>query len=186
MKRLRLFFLLVCKIENLHSKPPLGKMRLHAAGILFCDTKMVLLGRKKGLWTGFGGSLYPREEPSHGAVREILEEIYGLFHAEDMVQKVLSFIPLGTPLSYSKGYVLYTLPFSALEEMSQLIAFAPHFPQGEIPKTLPNFLRAFRPLPHSEIHRLQCFSFSALEKRTDIDLNLRLDLVSCAKWKVNK
>jgi hypothetical protein len=162
-------------------------MAVRGAGILFSQRGYVLLGQKsygklEGKWSGFGGSLNPGERPSHGAVREILEEVYGIHNEESLVQDVLQKMPLRAS-SYRKGYALYRLNFDHLNHISRLInqrqVKAPNYGGFTVPQNIEDLAASFQPPRGSEFSKLAFFlenEIKATGKVKGIDPEIVRDL----------
>jgi hypothetical protein len=85
-------------IENNHT----------GAGILFYKNNHFLMGFSYHLkkWSGFGGKIEPEDKsPIHTAVREVVEEIFGI-QAEPFIINILSYIQIRREIN-RKGYILY-------------------------------------------------------------------------------
>lgn len=155
------------------------------AGILFSNISSILLGRKadgnlRGMWSGIGGSLKRGEPAARGAVREVLEEIYGIHNNRALVNEILRTIPL-EPLIFSHGYVVYHLNFKYLNLISAIIrrrnVRAPYYPDG-IPPTTHGLINEFQPTYRSEFVELDLFPkrIEQLVAHKDIDPHVLHDL----------
>jgi hypothetical protein len=159
---------------------------MKSAGILFSNQSLILLGRKtggklKGMWTGIGGMLERGERPEVGAVRETLEEIYGINNEPQLVRQVQRQFPSFNRVSQKYGFSLYTLNFRQLNRISRTIyeagVSAPYFPVG-LPTTVEGLVAEFTPNKYSEFTELGLLEIEGLINRPDVDRNILLDIYS--------
>ncbi len=152
------------------------------AGILFSNQTHVLLGKKaygklRGKWSGFGGTQEPGETAVYGAIREILEEIYGIYNHPHLVAHVADIIPLRVR-SRAMKYTLYQSTFKDLNTISRAIraagVYAPYYPTG-IPLSIVELARNFQAGHDSEFTALAIFRIAQLRSR-DVDKYVFRDL----------
>jgi hypothetical protein len=153
------------------------------AGFLIHSSALVLLGKKvygkaRGRWSGIGGALNAGEVPARGAVRELLEEIYGIYDNEPLISAVQSSVSCAF-LSRRTGYALYELNFAQLAEISRLVNEAgveTHHYGTRVPTTVPELAAKYRPEKGSEFSDLCLFPKATLGTCAGIDRQVLADL----------
>lgn len=141
-----------------------------ASGILFTNRNLVLLGRKgygklRNKWSGFGGSIKPYERLRDGAVREVLEEIYGIKASHDLVRKLADQIRMDVMYS-TPVYTLFVTTFDSLMEISKVLnthCFTSPFFAGKVPEQLSQLIRDFVPTKRAEIVELKLYSLAEVK-----------------------
>jgi hypothetical protein len=120
---------------------------MQSAGIIFTFYGTVLIGQKRnGYWSGIGGKLEKGETPKTAAVRESLEEIFGIFD-EEVAAAIAPTLRL-TFVYDIYGFTLYRATFSTLEKIAsslvEMNVSSIHYPDG-IPTTIDGLVSEFRP-----------------------------------------
>jgi NUDIX domain len=134
------------------------------AGIIFITKDQFLSGKKRnGEWSGIGGKVERGETPLRAAVREVLEEVYGVYD-EELVDDLLQ-SSLEPVLVYSSAdYVLYQLPLGALSAIARKVnsrgVRAGNF-KMPVPPTIFGIVSNF--LPRGELKQLKLFKFKDIE-----------------------
>jgi ADP-ribose pyrophosphatase YjhB (NUDIX family) len=168
-------------------------MESKASGIHFIMGSKILLGRKaygklKGKWAGFGGSVERGETAKRAAVREVLEELYGLENVSaSILREVMRVLNLRQVYS-TENYSLFVADADALrnlnKQINSLFSSTPFF-GPRIPITVNGMVKKFDASRHRnpEFTEIGFFSISEIVAENsgkEFDPYLSDDLQKCA------
>jgi hypothetical protein len=132
-----------------------------ASGIIFYDDEYVLSGLKaygeiKDHWTGIGGKIEEKEMPMQAAIRETLEELYGIYDQPDLIAKLLrKYKPKN--VYRSRVYTLYSAPIELIFYISEFlleqgITSTPHY--ANLPFDYNEIVSNYKSTRNSEFKKL--------------------------------
>lgn len=149
-----------------------------SSGILFTTGHKFLSGRKKnGYWSGIGGKIENGETTHRAAIREALEEIFGIY--DDNIINIFD-EDLKIDIMYSdlNGYTLFSAPLGTLSliarKLNSFKAKSETF-AGPIPETIQGIIDNFQPTELKALRILDIrdypFKNIKLDKYFKYDLN---------------
>jgi 8-oxo-dGTP pyrophosphatase MutT (NUDIX family) len=140
-----------------------------SAGIVFTDGRTILGGYEphKGCISGFGGKHENTEDPASTAIRETIEELYGIRGVKqsmiDDIKKLLRFDL--SHLSAKAAYIFYVVDYDDLDKLLRYMSTqdirSAHYPI--LPKNLTDLLNRRR-IPGSEVESLELIPLASYEK----------------------
>ena len=138
------------------------------AGILFVSYTggSVLAGfhPKLGRWSGFGGKCHENELYIDTAVREVVEEIFGIFSLSPAILSELGKCVVSAPRN-DGGYMLFIEPIDTLLNMCEVLRknaqISPYY--QTIPSSLDSILVPRHVNYSSEISKLLFFAFRDIQ-----------------------
>ena len=128
-----------------------------SAGCLFIENNSVLCGyaHRYASYTGFGGKALALESPLQTAVRETVEELYGIDLVGTMGQDFCKVLK-EYPFHERKGYFFVRCPFSAISEFYEILSAhgitSPYY--KELPRNIDELISLRRPDFDAEIYDL--------------------------------
>lgn len=142
------------------------------AGILFRTGNKVLAGKKRtGEWSGIGGKVEAGETAKFAAIREALEEIYGVYTDEETIGLLAKSTGIEQSMSLlytSAEYVLYELPLGALGQIARRInsakLYAKNYRRGVVPPNMAGIVSEF--IGKGELRALKIITFNDIEDAT--------------------
>ena len=140
------------------------------AGVLFIseDEQSVLTGfhPKLNRWSGFGGKSQENEKPLQTAVREVIEEIFGIFSLSNECFTEISTCVTDHPQNEG-GYIVFIEPISTLFKMAEVLRKKNYKSEYylEIPSTTSELFNTRYFSIEMEISRLEFFLLKDLQDR---------------------
>lgn len=140
------------------------------AGILFLSERenSVLSGfhPKLNRWSGFGGKRQEDEVAIHTAVREVIEEIFGIYSLKDDCLTEMCTLVTDNPRNEG-GYFLFVEPIHTLFKMAEVLRKNEYISEYylEIPTTLDMLFNKRGSKDEMEITRLEYFLLKDLQDR---------------------